>query len=112
MRIVITYERADILKLVEADLKARDMAVKAGTTLAYKGALQVKLEVETEDPVAPTASVEAAHPELVRREPPPPPEESVDMADVLAASQRLAKTQPAPLGRRLHAGESLEYPKG
>ncbi len=113
MKIVITYERADILKLVEADLRARDMAVKPGTTL-YKGALQVRLEIETEDIAA--ASTVADAPPVVApplQVIPPPPDEDGDMTSVLEASKRVIQSKPAPfLGRPLNPGESLEYPKG
>lgn len=118
MKIDVTYEKKDILRLIEKDLLAEGIRVKEGTALVYKGALEVKLSVETEDtgrplsqPASPATSEKKAG---VPTETPGPriePADDGDMSSVLAASNRLVK---APDGRvrSLGPNETLEFPKG
>jgi hypothetical protein len=115
MKIDVTYEKKDILRLIEKDLLAEGIRVKEGTALVYKGALEVKLSVETEDtgrPLpqpAPSASKAVVPAETLG--PRIEPADDGDMSSVLAASNRLVK---APDGRvrSLGPNETLEFPKG
>ncbi len=118
MKIDVTYEKKDILRLIEKDLQAEGIRVKEGTALVYKGALEVKLSVETEDtgrPLPqPTTAVTGEKKSIVPAETPGPriePVDDGDMSSVLAASNRLVK---APDGRvrSLGPNETLEFPKG
>lgn len=116
MKIKVTYEKADILRLVNQDIKTQGIRVKAGSSLEYKGPLQVRFEVETDEDVA--AVAEPAVPD-VKTGPPAPrkapdkeEETVVDMSGVLAASQHLSRTtKPIYADRKLLDGESTEYPK-
>lgn len=127
MKIGVTYEKKDILRLVERDLLAQNIKVKSGTTLAYKGALLVTLDVETEDSdVAMGATVLPPQeaPARGRKKEPADPvdaaQELADMAGVIGESQQLVKTQHgkfevragAGAGRTLGPNESLEFPRG
>lgn len=94
----ITYEKADILRLVANDLKSKGLAVEDGTSITYKGALKVKLSVmvappERDVPTKATRTVLA--PEAggdIRPE--PEPEET--MEDVLAASRGIGGASRFP----------------
>lgn len=101
----ITYEKADILRLVANELKAKGLAVEDGTSITYKGALKVKLSVvvappETEVPTKATRTVLAPEAGGDIR-PKPVPEET--MEDVLAASRGIggATRFPTPAERRV-----------
>lgn len=117
MKIDVTYEKKDILRLIEKDLQAEGIRVKEGTSLVYKGALEVKLSVETEDtgrpapsPTLPTEGKKVA----VTKETPGPrvePDDDGDMSSVLAASNRLVKTPDGKV-RSLGPNETTEFPKG
>lgn len=120
MKILVTYEKQDILRLIQADLQSKGLALKAGTTIEYKGAMQAKFSVETDDTVA--APLTAAPPTTPTptTNPPTTPvfeENATSLGDVLAQSERLVRgaggkleTRPGP-PRRLRAGESLDPPK-
>lgn len=110
MKIDVTYEKADILRLVERELRAQGLRLKPGTSLAYKGALEVKLSAEVED----ERLAEAKAP-LVKRRPPhvvpdddEPAAPEVDMDAVLAASQNVAKTIPGRFPRPLINNEYMQ----
>lgn len=135
MKIDITYEKADMLRLVAEDLKKRGIQPKAGAPIEYKGAMQVKLTIDVEEGEAPEAQA-APVPRVRKKEDRKPVateefsseseqlEEVTpasiaggDLNDIMAASQRLVETRPGmyavrPGGpaRQLGPDESLEYP--
>lgn len=118
MKIDVTYEKKDILRLIEKDLLAEGIRVKEGTTLVYKGALEVKFSVETEDtghPLSPPVTTPAGEKKaVVPKETPGPriePADDGDMSTVLAASKRLVQS-PDGRVRSLGPNETLEFPKG
>ena len=98
-------------------LQKRGLRLKPGTSLAYKGALEVKLSVEVEDEeeVAPTPAPSVARQPLTlpphHDEAPPAP---VNLEDVLAASRNLEKTKEGkferPLVNNQFMQESHEWP--
>jgi len=110
MKIDVTYEKADILRLVTEDLVRKGIQPKAGARIEYKGALSVKLSVDAE-----ADNTEVASPPPVATPPSPPiPEASMD--EILAASRRAASTPPSFNAegrppRMLGKNESYEYPE-
>lgn len=131
MKVVVTYEREDILKLIEKDLTnsglRHDMA-----TAKYKGTARITIEVEGTpgmDPVeTPIEAASPAEPKIeqpierpreappprLERVPDPPQEEPVgDMSAILRESNKNASSKPgmypAP-PRPLMEGESVEWP--
>lgn len=109
MIILITYEKADILRLILADMQARGLTVK-GETLAYKGALQCKFEVDVKDeeptltPAPARAPVRTEAPEAA--EAPDTPE---DLGALMKQSQHLQKIKPAPFDRPLGVNEFEDF---
>ena len=100
MKIDVVYEKADILRLVTADLRRKGIKVKPGTMPAYKGALEIKLSVDADDDEVEAPTVEAPPTEAVETAPappnggPPPPRkapesEPTDMTDVLRQSRNM-----------------------
>jgi len=97
VKIKVTYEKKDILRLVHKDMQAQGIRVKSGTTLAYKGALQVTVQVDTEDETpAPEGSPSPSSADQSTEQTPPltAAEEAVGMGSVLGASKQLVMTQP------------------
>jgi len=101
VKIKVTYEKKDILRLVHKDMQAQGLRLKSGTTLAYKGALQVGFQVETEDegPESSTLDETITSAPLSADTPPEAlaltaAEEAVGMGSVLGASKQLVMTQP------------------
>ena len=117
MKIVITYEKRDVLRLVQADLQARGIRGKAGMPLSYRGALHVRFEVDTDDEELPaeTAAVPtrslAAEGEVAEAEAP------AEMDEILGLSQALERSRPGLFQvrpgavRQLAPNESHAYPK-
>ena len=112
MKISIVYEKVDILRLIEKDLREQGVRVKQGTSLAYKGALEVRLSVETVETEA--SPPIASSPKLTSpTEPITAPAfngDDADMSSVLKASKRLVRNSDGkvrPLGTR----ETLEFPE-
>jgi len=110
MKIDVTYEKKDILRLVQKDMEAQGIRAKAGIPLEYKGALQVKFSVETEDDV-----IVSDLPEVVSAAPVVSKvTEEESMANVLGMSQQLS-ARPGKFERRLANNElmqeSYEFPK-
>jgi hypothetical protein len=102
VKIKVTYEKKDILRLVHKDMQAQGIHVKSGTTLVYKGALQVTVQVETDEDEGPGPSTYDAtitsaplsadtSPEMLASV---AAEEAVEMGSVLGASKHLVMTQP------------------
>ncbi len=130
MKTPIVFEKEDILKLVYAFLKTKGFAIPSPDKVTYKGALEVRVNIEYDLPMSEVE--EALSPKVVVTTPAPkkpitPPVEPVeeaepDMSAILHQSQNLAQ-RPAPYGippalpaepedRPLGDHESFEYPKG
>lgn len=110
MKIDITYEKKDILRLVRDDLQRRSIRVQEGTTPDYKGALQVKLSVDVED----TAPAEEAAPTKKKKAAPRNEDEvddGGDITDVIAQSGKLKETTEPKFQRTLGPNESTEFPR-
>ena len=114
MKIDITYEKADILRLVTEDLQKKGIKAKAGAPIEYKGALSVKLSVDSDEEVEalPSETVSTSASAVIKN--PPSPEPSMD--DILRASNRAAQTPPTfggkePPERVLADNESYEFPE-
>src|SRR5713101_3862959 len=87
MRLDVTYEKDDILRLVERDLEANhNFRRKEDAPIEYRGPLRVKFTVDVADPVLPIVG-EALRLPLTNKD--ASPADSVDMSEVLAASHRL-----------------------
>jgi hypothetical protein len=113
MKIVVTYEKRDILRLIEAAIKAQGLHVKEGTHIDFKGPLSAKFEIETEDETIltpPTPAPTVSPPVTPVSSAPSEFEDDTDMSEVLQISKGLVKTSPAP-ERSLRDGESYEYPR-
>lgn len=119
MKIDVTYEKADIIRLVKDDLERKGLHLKSGAQPEYKGALVVKMSIEAEDEDEPSPP-RAAKPPEENDAPPPPPVDDGDMEAVLRQSQQVAaSTKPTfklaendqPSKRPLGANESLDFPR-
>ena len=118
MKIDITYEKADILRLVTDDLVRKGIQPKTGAPIEYKGALSIKLSVDA-DPVEPVELSTATAPVAAETTAPPvatlpAPEPSMD--EVLSASKNAERTPPTfknpnPPPRMLGKNESYEFPE-
>jgi hypothetical protein len=98
VKVDVVYDKPAIMRLIERDLKARDIPIPKGARLEYRGALRVTLTLFS-DEAAP--GPEGAATTMGSAEPPGPEplapspsalaskEDSADFAEVLAASQRL-----------------------
>ncbi len=114
MKIRVTLEKADILRLVKAHLHKSGLNPVADQDIKYKGALQVELLVDVEDtvhvqdassePPAPTGKDAPAKVE--------PEQDGQTMEEVLAESERIKREVKAPVRRQLGVNESYEYPRG
>jgi hypothetical protein len=114
MKIDITYEKADILRLVTDDLVRKGIQPKSGAPIEYKGALSIKLSVDA-DPVEPAAA-SALPTESVTPATPAPPAPEPSMDEVLSASRQAERTPPTfknpnPPTRMLGKNESYEFPE-
>jgi hypothetical protein len=119
MKIVITYEKQDLLKLVRVDLEARGIRPKE-SSLAYRGALRVRFEVEVDEEGASVVEVAPASKPARTAEPPAAPATEgapLDMDAILGASQALERSRPGLFQgrpgavRELGPNEFYEYPK-
>jgi len=128
MKIKVTYDKEDILKLVQKDLLSNGLKHDLSTAV-YKGTATVTIEVEgtpseDEAPVETPVPVEAAPAPVAKAPvtkpaPPTPPHEEPtteepvgDMSAILAASRKNAnETKPYyPAGHTMMEGESAEWP--
>jgi hypothetical protein len=105
VKIFITYEKKDMLRLVQREMQAQGIKLKAGTSLEYKGALQIRFYAETEDDAAdvmaaPTKSDASKEPKTTPVVSPTPGEEVASMDGVLAASKHLVMTEPGKFEQR------------
>lgn len=136
MKTPITFEKADILKLVYAYLKAKGFDIPSPENITYKGALQVTVQFEHElsvNEVEALFEAAKAPPPKKPAKTPKPLQEAIetrdepDMGDIVERSQAQA-TRPGPFGRYgnggvggddnngapdrpLGSGESYEYPR-
>jgi hypothetical protein len=112
MKIDITYEKADILRLVTDDLVRKGIQPKSGAPIEYKGALSIKLSVDAEaEAEAPAIAVTPPQSQAPQD---PAPEPSMD--EVLSASKQAERTPPTfknpnPPPRMLGKNESYEFPE-
>lgn len=122
MKINVTYEKDDIIRLVKEDLERRGLRLKPGAQPEYKGALQVKLSIEAmdEDVPPPPPPLAPPSPKASEGDEPAPAEEDGDMEAVLRSSQHVAATtrptfklaeNDQPLKRSLGVNESLDFPR-
>lgn len=102
MKITVTYEKKDILRLVQQDMCAQGIKVKPGTPLKYKGALQVTFAVDTEDdaPELPSAEAPPSVEPMETSKGDTPAKEAAAMGSVLGASRQLVMTQPGKFEQR------------
>lgn len=113
MKIAVTFEKKDILRLVEKELTAQGLKIKKDTILEYKGALEVKLSIETEDEVPLVAKLPVeggATPSVTAEITPPSQAEDPDMSSVLRASSQLVEAGPGRK-RTLKPNETTEFPR-
>lgn len=122
MKIVVTYEAADISRLIKQDLARQGITATDADIKYSKGSAVVSVEVDPDDAPMP-APVEAAPvaPEPVVRAPTPPPKLEaieggagpVDMGAVFRESQKIAATTEGKFPKPQHAmleGESHDWP--
>jgi len=116
MKIVVTYEAADITRLICQDLARQGIATTDSDVKYAKGKAVVSVEVSPDDahptPSAPTPLSETSRP--------PPQLEAIDggnnpadMSDILRASAKTAAVRPGKFPtpeRQLLDGESFDYP--
>lgn len=132
MKIKVTYDKEDILKLIHRDLKANGLKHDLSAAI-YKGTANVSIEVEgapadelafvTQDdapppvvaPVAPVRKPPAAGqpPQLAIAE--DPIDDGGDMSEILSQSRKNANDKkpmydPDRVARPLMEGESTEWP--
>jgi hypothetical protein len=118
MKIDVTYEKKDILRLVQKDMEVQGIHVKIGTSLEYKGALQVKFSVETEDDAfTPKSSVSVSEAPVISKAAEVEPGLE-DMSSVFNMSQLLSTSHPGkfetktrPLANNELMQESYEFPR-
>jgi hypothetical protein len=115
VRIVITYEKRDVLRLVQADLQARGIREKSGAPLSYRGALHVRFEVDTDDEESPAEAAPSPVRSLAAEG--DGAEASPAMDEILGLSQALERSRPGLFQvrpgvlRQLAPNESHTYPK-
>ena len=120
MKIVVTYEAADITRLIRQDMAKQGIITTDSDVKYVKGKAVVSVEVSTEDVPPPSPVVPAE--EHVRHETPksaPPKLEAIDggnapadMTDILRSSAKVAATNPGKFPvpeRQLIEGESFDF---
>lgn len=124
MKIVVTYESADISRLIRQDLARQGITATDADIKYAKGNAVVSVEVDPDDAPAPVpveTSVVAEHPAPRPSPAPSPPKletieggaNPVDMSAVFRESQKLAATTEGKFPKPQHAmldGESFEFP--
>jgi hypothetical protein len=122
MKIVVTYEAADITRLIRQDMAKQGITTTDGDVKYVKGKAVVSVEVSSDDVPAPSP-VPAPAEEHVRPEVPktaPPKLEALsggnepfDMDAIHRASAKVAATNPGKFPvpeRQLMEGESFDFP--
>lgn len=122
MKIVLTYERADIARLIRQDLAKKNIAVTDDDIKYTKGSAVVSVEETPEDEPVSLAAPPALSPTSAETPPVSGPPQLVpveggaaptDMSDVLGASARIANSAPGKFPvpqHRMLDGESTEFP--
>jgi hypothetical protein len=111
VKVRVTLEKADIIRLVLAHLETTGLSPVAGQDLKYKGALEVELLVEVgESTRVPMSTSETPTP--TRKD--APVDDGQSITQVLAESARIrqVREEQANLTRRLAPNESIEFPRG
>jgi hypothetical protein len=128
MKMVVTYETADIQRLIRHDLARQGITAVDADIKFTKNQAVVSVEVTPDDAPPPVAETAVASPPTPAPAvaptppptPPPPKLEAVeggagpvDMTDIFRASQRIASTTEGKFPVPQHAmldGESTEWP--
>jgi hypothetical protein len=128
MKIVVTYESADISRLIRQDLARQGITATDADIKYAKGVATVSVEVDPDDVPAPPPPMVAPMPVettvVTEHAPPRPPSPKleaieggagpVDMSAVFRDSQKIAATTqgkfPAPKQHQMLEGESHEWP--
>jgi hypothetical protein len=124
MKMVVTYETADIQRLIRQDLARQGIAATDADIKFSKNQAVVSVEVTPDDsPITVAEPVVSSPPAAVAPPPPAPPPPKleaidggagpVDMTDIFRQSQKIATTTegkfPVPQHTMLD-GESTEWP--
>jgi hypothetical protein len=124
MKIVVTYEASDIVRLIKQDLAQQGISASEDDIKFSKNKAVVSVEVTRDDvpPSTPEALGAAAFNTPAPTAPIPPPlavvdggQAPVDMDAVLRASAKAAATNPGKFPvpeRQLMEGESFDFPGG
>ena len=114
MKMVVTYEAADVRRVIQKDLARQGIQAEEANIKYYKNVVVVTVEVNgAAEVVEPPDAVREA---VFGRAPPEPVERTpvtVDMSDVLARSASLGRTESSLYPARERAlmdGETYEYP--
>ena len=117
MKMVVTYEAADVRRLIQQDLARQGIQAEEANIKYVKNTVVVTVEVNgAAEVVEPPDAVREA---VFGREPPEPTvlvertPVTVDMSDVLARSASLGRTETSLYPARERAlmdGETYEYP--
>lgn len=125
MKIVVTYEAADISRLIKQDLARQGITATDADIKYSKGNAVVSVEVDPDDvpAAAPVETAPAATEPIVRAPTPPPTPPKleaieggagpVDMSAVFRESQKIAASTEGKFPKPQHAmldGESYEFP--
>lgn len=112
MKIRVTLEKADILRLVLAHLEKSNLHPTPHQDIKYRGALEVDLLVEVDDRAqVPLATSPPASPTGKDAPLPPPLDDGKTIEQVLAESARIERDDQA-LKRRLGKDEFRDFPRG
>jgi hypothetical protein len=112
VRIRVTLEKPDILRLVFAHLKVSGLNPLDGQDIKYKGALEVELFVEVGESTSVPPSLSATPTTPTKKDAPVDDGRSVE--DVVAESARIQKVRDEEnkLKRKLAPNEFTEFPRG
>lgn len=119
MKIVVTYEAADITRLIRQDLAKQGITTTDGDIKYIKGKAVVSVEVSPDEappspaPAEPSVRQEAPKPAPPKLEAIEGGNAPVDMSDILRTSAKVAATNPGKFPvpeRQLMEGESFDFP--
>ncbi len=117
MKTPVTFEKADILKLVYAFMKRKGFDIPDPSKVTYKGALAVTINIEYELTTEEVEEAAAPAKVEVKSVAAPEAEETTDedMEAILRKARSGAGSFPPPPfaepeGRTLGSGESYEWP--
>jgi len=110
MKILVTFEKEDILQLLQEKLIEQGFNLVEGKPLIYKGALNVKLEVEVTNDVK--AKQEDTEPVPNTKLDAPKKKDKNDEEDLKAILEQSNNLfNEGNVGRVLGQNETMEYPK-